>query len=39
VNVSLQEIAEKLGFYNSGYMLKLYKKKMGTTLKSDSKII
>lgn len=38
-NYTAQEIAENLGFYNSGYMLKLYKKKMGTTLKSDSKII
>ena len=38
-NYTTQEIAENLGFYNSGYMLKLYKKKMGTTLKSDSKII
>ena len=38
-NYTTQEIAEQLGFCDSGYMLKLYKKKMGRTLKADSKII
>ena len=38
-NYSTQEISEYLGFCDSGYMLKLYKKQMGRTLKSDSKII
>ena len=38
-NYTTQEIAENLGFYDSGYMLKLYKRKMNRTLKADSKII
>lgn len=37
-NYATQEIAEQLGFCDSGYMLKLYKRQMGRTLKADSKI-
>lgn len=38
-NYSTQEIAENLGFYDAGYMLKTYKRNMGSSLKTDAKII
>ena len=34
-----QEIAEQVGFCDSGYMLKLYKRKTGRALKDDLKLI
>ena len=36
---STQQICELLGFCDVGYMLKLYKRKNGSTLKNDAKII
>ena len=38
-NYSTQQIAEKTGFCDVSYMLKLYKRKNGRTLKNDAKII
>lgn len=38
-NFTTQEIAERLGFCDAGYMLKLYKQQIGRSLKEDSKII
>ncbi len=37
--LSTQQICEKLGFCDVGYLLKLYKRKNGQSLKNDSKII
>lgn len=39
MNVGLQEIAEKIGFYDACHLSKLYKKHRGTTLKKDTKFI
>ena len=37
--LSAQQIAERLGFCDTAYFLKLYKHKIGRTIKMDSKII
>ena len=36
---STQQFCEKLGFCDTGYMLKLYRRKNGSNLKNDAKII
>lgn len=38
-NYTLQEIAEKVGFSDAGYLSKMYKKHTGTSLKNDSEIV
>lgn len=37
--MSTQQISERLGFCDTGYLLKLYKRKNGKSLKGDAKII
>lgn len=39
MNVSIQEIAEKTGFYDSSHLARLYKKNYGKSLKEDIKNI
>ncbi len=39
MNVSLQEIAEDIGFYDSSHLTKLYKKYRGVSLKKDVEFI
>ena len=38
-NYTLQEIAEKVGFGDAGYLSKMYKKHTGASLKIDSEIV
>ena len=38
-NFTLQEIAEKVGFNDAGYLSKMYKRHTGASLKADSEIV
>lgn len=38
-NFTMQEIAEKVGFNDAGYLSKMYKKNTGSSLKEDSEIV